>query len=66
MGYRGAENWTAGNIWDIQKEYNTTISSATCGEKNKTFGECIYETTNNFNGNHNDVFLTCFPNKGKL
>ena len=65
MGYRGAENWTIGQNWNVQKYYDTILSEVVCGEDNTRIGECAYKTLDSSDCNiHQDVFLSCISNKG--
>ena len=65
MGYKGAENWTIGQNWNVQNYYETILSEVVCGEDNDTFRECVYKTLDSSDcSHHQDVFLSCISNKG--
>ena len=49
--------WTTGNSWDLQEEYEITLDNVIC--KNISWSSCSYSTESHDCTHLEDVFLTC-------
>ncbi|KAL5259990.1 hypothetical protein ACHWQZ_G010191 [Mnemiopsis leidyi] len=64
LGFRGADTWKTGLLWDIQNSYDVALSEVLCSPNAESFNECIYNTSTDSStcGHHSDVHLSCTSN----
>ena len=70
LGFRGADSWSTGLLWDLQSSYDVALSEVMCPPNAISFNECLYNTEIDHSADeiscdhNNDVFLSCISNNG--
>ena len=71
LGFRRADSWSTGLLWEVQSSYDVALSEVICPFNAGSFNECVYNTEthnssdSNSCGHHLDVFLSCVSNNGR-
>ena len=63
LGHYGPSNWTSGQIYSIQNNYDIKMDDVSCGSGSWT--SCTYITKHNC-GHHEDIHLVCSGKIDKL
>ena len=73
LGFRGADSWSTGLLWEVQSSYEVALSEVSCSPNADSFNDCVYSTEihqsaaeddNNTCDHDQDVFLSCISNRG--